>query len=75
MPNCQWSRKVGLRAVEMYAQGYLQQQLDSSNPPDDKDKALAMIRKKLLKELENQLALQNYYNPWGIFQLFLLQRL
>ncbi|UCG90609.1 MAG: methyltransferase domain-containing protein [Candidatus Heimdallarchaeota archaeon] len=74
-PNCQWSREVGLKAVEMYAQGYLQQQLDSNNPPDDNHKALTEIRKKMLSELENQLETQGYYNPWGIMRLVLLQRL
>ncbi len=74
-PNCQWSREVGFKAVEMYAQGYLQQQLDSKNPPDDSNKALTEIQKKMLRELENQLESQGYYNPWGIMRLVLLQRL
>ncbi len=74
-PNCQWSREVGIRAVEMYAQGYLQQQLDSNNPPNDSHKALVKIRKKMLKELENQLTNKGYYNPWGVMRLVLLRRL
>jgi len=73
--DCKWSREVGLRAVEMYAQGYLQQELDSEHPPEDKNTALVRIRTGMLKELEIQLEQQGYYNPWGMMQLFLLQRL
>ena len=74
-PDCKWSREVGLKAVEMYARGYLQQELDSEHPPEDHNKALTRIRTKMLKELEIQLEQQGYYNPWGTMQLFLLQRL
>ncbi|MFX0123484.1 MAG: class I SAM-dependent methyltransferase [Candidatus Hodarchaeota archaeon] len=74
-PDCKWSREIGLRAVEMYAQGYLQQELDSENPPEDSTIALTKIREKMLEELENQLEIQGYYNPWGTIHLFLLQRL
>ncbi|MFX1282846.1 MAG: class I SAM-dependent methyltransferase [Promethearchaeota archaeon] len=74
-PNCQWSREIGMKAVEMYAQGYLQQELDSNNPPEDSDKALTDIRRKMLAELENQLESQGYYNPWGTMRLVLLRRL
>ncbi|MFX1505684.1 MAG: class I SAM-dependent methyltransferase [Promethearchaeota archaeon] len=74
-PDCKWSREVGHKAVEMYAQGYLQQELDSKHPPKDKNKALTRIRKEMLKEFEFQLKEQGYYNPWGTMQLFLLQRL
>jgi hypothetical protein len=74
-PNCKWSREVGRRAVEMYAQGYLQQELDCDHPPKDREKALTRIRTEMLKEFEMQLEIQGYYNPWGTMQLFLLQRL
>lgn len=74
-PNCKWSREIGSRAVEMYAQGYLQQEMDSENPPEDTDIALIEIKKKMFKELENQLETRGYYNPWGTIHLFLLQRL
>jgi len=74
-PDCKWSREVGLKAVEMYAHGYLQQELDSEHPPEDKDMALTRIRTKMLKEFEVQLEQQGYYNPWGTMQLFMLQRL
>ncbi|MFX0013770.1 MAG: class I SAM-dependent methyltransferase [Promethearchaeota archaeon] len=74
-PNCKWPREIGLRAVEMYAQGYLQQELNSKNPPEDSNKAMMEIRKNMLKEFENQLELQDYYNPWSTIHLFLFQRL
>ncbi|MFX1517691.1 MAG: class I SAM-dependent methyltransferase [Promethearchaeota archaeon] len=73
-PECKWSREVGLRAIEMYAQGYLQQELDSEYPPEDSNRALSRIRTKMLEEFEIQLENQGYYNPWGTMQLFLLQR-
>lgn len=73
-PECRWSREIGLTAVELYAQGYLQQQLDSNNPPHDSQQALGKIRKELLRELEEQLKTQGYYNPWGTLILFILQK-
>lgn len=73
-PECRWSREVGLQAVNMYAQGYLQQQLRSDNPPKDLKRALEIIRKEMKGELEHQLETQGYYNPWGIMKLFILQR-
>lgn len=72
--ECRWSRDVGLQAVEMYAKGYLQQQLDSDNPPNNTYKALENIRNEMIEEYEHQLRTQGYYNPWGIMRLFLLQR-
>ena len=74
-PHCEWSREIGLRAVDMYAQGYLQQELDSENPPKDCDIALTTIRERMLRDLKNQLNKQGYYNPWGTMHLFIIQRL
>ncbi|UCE14828.1 MAG: class I SAM-dependent methyltransferase [Candidatus Heimdallarchaeota archaeon] len=72
--ECRWTREIGEIAVELYAQGYLQQQLDSNYPPPDRQQALSKIRKKFAGELENQLRTQGYYNPWGTMVLFILQK-
>jgi SAM-dependent methyltransferase len=75
IPNCQWNRDVGNRAIEMYAQGYLQQELVSDNPPSDPEQALKKIHNKMLEDLENQLSEKGYFNPWGIMHLLLIQRI
>jgi SAM-dependent methyltransferase len=73
-PDCRWSRDIGLKVIELYSQGYLQQQRDSKNPPKDFDKSLATIRTAMIHDLENQLTNTGYYNPWGTMRLYLLER-
>ena len=74
-PMCRWNIEVGYQAVEMYAKGFLQQHIDSTNPPDNHKSLLDKIQKKMLKDLEHQIDRQGYYNPWGTMQLFLIQNL
>ncbi len=77
IPLCKWNLEVGLRAVEMYAEGYLQQRLDKENSPNNNDNNILLEkqRKKMKRDLENQIASKGYYNPWGTMQLFLMKKL
>jgi SAM-dependent methyltransferase len=74
-PLCRWNQKVGFRAVEMYATGYLRQQLDKKKALPNSNISFEKIRIKMVRDLENQLASQGYYNPWGTMQIFLIKRL
>lgn len=73
-PECRWPRDIGLKAIELYSKGYLQQLKDSKNPPKNLDESLTSIRRKLKRDLENQLSKTGYFNPWGTMRLYLLER-
>lgn len=69
-PRCQWSYEVGLRAIDLYSKGYLQQLLDSESPPQNPVSALKNIRNQMIKELNAQIKQNGYFNPWKTMHLF-----
>ena len=71
--QCQWSQEVGELAVQLYAEGTLQQQLDQNNPPESLEGTLKEIKREMKEDLERQIAERGYYNPWGTMQLIILK--
>ncbi len=74
VPDCRWTREIGLKAIELYSKGYLQQQKDSKNPPKDLKESLATILREMIQDLEKQISSTGYFNPWGTMRLYLLER-
>ncbi len=71
--KCRWNREIGEAAVELYANGIMQQLMNQETPPENPEATLKEIRQTMQADLEQQLEKQGYYNPWGRMTVFLIK--
>jgi ubiquinone/menaquinone biosynthesis C-methylase UbiE len=71
--DVQWSREVAERAIGLYAEGWVAQARTSDQALQGQMRAT--VRAQMLKELEEQLATQGHYVPFGVVRLVVVQKI